>query len=372
MYDPTLLPLLAQNDAPEHHTPAPHAPGDTEHKEEVVSPINHVLGELGDHHHVSFGPKTLFHLPMIIIDDGVHIYPSIEEMEHAGVYKEILTPAHTHQVVRVSDGKAPTLDMSPTSLVFFQWLAMAILFAILIPMGRKYKRAGVRPFGGIFNVMEGMIEYVRDQVVLPNTGEKGMKLMPIFLTFFFFIIVMNYVGLVPGGHTATGSINVTAGLAAIAFFVIQIASISSSGIKAWLKHLTGGVHWAIWPIMIPVEIMGLFTKPFALCIRLYANMTAGHVILLSLIGLIFVYNVFIPVSIVFSLFIYLLELLVAFLQAYVFTMLTAVFVGMGMAAHEHESDHDAPHVHLPHTPNHLEEDLDGINHGPARPLAAHV
>lgn len=388
MYDPTQLPLLAQNEEHGHTNTTPTGPNDvhskhTEQKEE--SPFQVVLGELGDHREISFGPNTLFHLPVVLIDDGLHIYPSVEAMEHAGLYKEVEGAGGTHKIVRTKPEtiktatgkdttvfKAPALDMSPTSLVFFQWFAMAILLAILVPMGRKYRKAGVRPLGGIYNVMEGMIEYVRDQVVLPNTGEKGMKLMPIFLTFFFFIIVMNYVGLVPGGHTATGSINVTAGLAAIAFFVIQIASISSVGIKAWLKHLTGGVHWAIWPIMIPVEIMGLFTKPFALCIRLYANMTAGHVILLSLIGLIFVYQVFIPVSIIFSLFIYLLELLVAFLQAYVFTMLTAVFVGMGMASHDHSHGDDHEHLDLPHAPNHLEENLDGVDHGPVRPLAAHV
>jgi F-type H+-transporting ATPase subunit a len=173
-------------------------------------------------------------------------------------------------------------------------------------------------------------------------GEDGIKLLPIFLTMFFFILTMNLIGLVPGGHSATGSINVTAGLAIIAFFVIQLSGIFKNGIGAWLKHLTGGVHWSLWPIMIPVEILGLFTKPFALCMRLFANMTAGHIILLSLIGLAFVGGGFIPVTLGFSLFILLLELLVAFLQAYIFTVLTAVFTGMGMASHDH--DHGAEHA----------------------------
>jgi F-type H+-transporting ATPase subunit a len=146
------------------------------------------------------------------------------------------------------------------------------------------------------------------------------------------------------GHSATGSINVTAGLAIIAFFVIQIAAIIKNGFGAYLAHLTGGVPMWLWPIMVPVEVLGLFTKPFALAVRLFANMTAGHVILLSLIGLTFVTAAFIPVMLGFSLFINILELLVAFIQAYIFTMLTSVFVGIATASHDHDHGHDEVHA----------------------------
>jgi F-type H+-transporting ATPase subunit a len=355
MYDPEQQ-LIAQND----HPPQEHTGGGTtdkhgttdqhgtdqksggqhgttdqhgEQKEGGGDNFGKMLTSLSDHREVSFGHVHLFDLPVILIDDGLHVYASTESMQAAGRYEY----TH-HHIYRKGTEQPPAFDMSVTSLIFFQWLAMALLMIVLIPMARKYKRNGVKPLKGFHNAVEAVIVYVRDEIVVPNVGEGGKKLLPIFLTFFFFILTMNLVGLVPGGHTSTGSINVTAGLAIIAFFVIQLASIANVGLGNWLKHLTGGVHWALWPIMIPVEVLGLFTKPFALAVRLFANMTAGHVILLSLISLIFIGGAFIPVSIGFSLFIYLLELLVAFLQAYIFTTLTAVFTGMGMASHGHD-DH---------------------------------
>lgn len=307
----------------------------SDHAAGAENPFTAVLSHLGDHREITFGHIHLFDLPIILIDDGLHIYPSVHAMEAKGVHA-----LEHHHVVNVATKKAPALDFSVTSLVFYQWVAMALLLAVFIPMGRKYKKVGVKPLGGIFAAMEMLIEYVRDEIVTPNIGKDGAKMLPIFLTFFFFILFMNYLGLIPGAHTATGSINVTAGLSIIAFFLVQIASINKIGIGGYLKHLTGGTPVFLWPIMIPVEILGLFTKPFALAIRLYANMVAGHVILLSLIALTFLSVAFIPVSVGFSLFIYMLELLVAFLQAYIFTTLTAVFTGMAMASHDHHEEHE--------------------------------
>lgn len=349
MYDPDTLPFLAQNEAPHApagnapHTDAPHTDGQNHRdvskhgdhgKADKPNPFVRLFSQLGDHREVTFGNNVLFHLPVILVDDGLHVYPSIEKMEEAGQYQY----TH-HHIVRAGTEQRPTLDLSITTMVFFQWVAMAILLMVLIPMARKYKKNGVRPMRGLFNAVEALIEYVRDQIVVPNAGETGRKLLPVFLTFFFFILTSNILGMIPGGHAATSSINVTAGLALIAFIVIQGAAIWKHGLWGWLKHLTGGVHWSIWPIMIPVEVMGLFTKPFALCVRLFANMTAGHVMLLSLIGLIFVETYFIVVSVPFSLFVNCLELLVIFLQAYIFTMLTAVFTGMG--AEGGHDDHGA-------------------------------
>jgi len=340
MNDPQLLPLIAQN----HGSTTP---AHTEHASDSAAPLssgeifNRVLSSLGDHHEVTIGDAEILPLPFIIVDGGLHVYANEHAMQEAGLF----TLSHeTHDVQRVSDGKPPMLDLSITSLVFFQWVSIALLLAALIPMGRRYKKAGIKPPSGLFNALEMVVVYIRDEVVKSNIGKGWEKLVPIFLTFFFFILAMNVVGLVPGGHTATGSLNTTAALAGIAFILIQVMSISKLGIVSWLKHLTGGTPWMIWPIMIPVEIMGLFTKPFALCIRLFANMSAGHVILLSLIGLVFVARAFIPVTIAFSIFIYLLELLVVLLQAYIFTVLTAVFTGMGMAAAHHD-EHEAATAH---------------------------
>jgi F-type H+-transporting ATPase subunit a len=173
-------------------------------------------------------------------------------------------------------------------------------------------------------------------------GKDGLRYMPYLLTTFFFILTMNLLGLIPYGSSATGNVSVTAGLAFLAFIMIQLAAIRAQGFGHYLAHLTGGVHWILWPIMIPIEILGLFTKPFALCIRLFANMTGGHIVIVSLIGLIFIFKSYIiaPVPIAFVLGINMLELFVAFLQAYIFTMLTSLFMGLGMqVAHEKDEQH---------------------------------
>jgi F-type H+-transporting ATPase subunit a len=170
-----------------------------------------------------------------------------------------------------------------------------------------------------------------------------MRYLPYLLTTMVFILLMNLLGTIPYGSTPTGNVSVTAGLAVVAFIMIQIAAIRAQGFGHYLAHLTGGVHWALWPIMLPIEILGLFTKPFALCIRLFANMTGGHLVIVSLLGLIFLFRTYfiIPVPILFAVGISMLELLVAFLQAYIFTMLTSLFMGLGMqAGHAKAGEHD--------------------------------
>jgi F-type H+-transporting ATPase subunit a len=233
------------------------------------------------------------------------------------------------------------LDLSPTKHVFFLLLCALLLIVGAISTSRAYRKTFV-PHGFV-NLIEMLVVFIRDEVVLPNMGSEGMKYIPYLLTTFFYILFMNLIGLVPYGASATGNIMVTAGLATVAFFMIQISAIQAQGLKNYLMHLTGGVHWGLWIIMIPIEILGLFTKPFALCIRLFANMSAGHIVILSLIGFIFMFQsiAVAPVSVLFALFINMLELFVAVLQAYIFTMLTAVFMGFGVqAAHEsHEGNH---------------------------------
>ncbi|MDP3441315.1 MAG: F0F1 ATP synthase subunit A, partial [Ignavibacteria bacterium] len=157
--------------------------------------------------------------------------------------------------------------------------------------------------------------------------------LPYLLTAFFFILTCNFLGLLPYGSTATGNIAVTATLATLSFIVIQLGGIKHNGFFGYFKGLLphGLPAWLI-PIMLVVELLGLFTKPFALAIRLFANMTAGHIVILALLGLIFILNTYvvIPVSIAFALFIYLLEILVALIQAYIFTMLSSLFIGMAV------------------------------------------
>ncbi len=233
-----------------------------------------------------------------------------------------------------------TIDLSITKHVVFLWVAALIVALIAILAARKNSKQSVP--SGIGNLVEVFVLFIRDEIVVPNMGKAGVKYMPYLLTTFFFILVMNLAGLVPYGATATGNVSVTAGLALIAFLMIQFSAIRAQGIGHYLAHLTGGVHWALWPIMVPIEILGLFTKPFALMIRLFANMIGGHIVIVSLIGLIFVFKslAVAPISVAFVLGINMLELFVAFLQAYIFTMLTSLFMGLGMqVTHEEHGEH---------------------------------
>lgn len=231
------------------------------------------------------------------------------------------------------------LDLSPTKHVVFLWIAAFILTVVARAATRKNLKSPVPK--GIGNLIEVFVVFIRDEIAIPTMGRDGISYMPYLLTTFFFILIMNLLGLVPYGATATGNVSVTGGLAIIAFIMIQAAAIKKQGLVRYLAHLTGGVHWALWPIMIPIEILGLFTKAFALCIRLYANMTGGHIVIVSLIGLIFLFgSIWIaPIPVVFAVGIKLLEIFVAFLQAYIFTMLTSLFMGLGMQAEHHEGNH---------------------------------
>jgi F-type H+-transporting ATPase subunit a len=232
------------------------------------------------------------------------------------------------------------LDLSPTKHVFFLLLCAILLIVGALYTARMYRKTLV-PHGFV-NLVEMIVVFVRDEIAISNMGPAGIKYVPYLLTTFFYILLMNLGGLVPYGATATGNIMVTAGLATIAFFMIQYSAIQAQGLRHYLEHLTGGVHWILWVIMIPIEILGLFTKPFALCMRLFANMTGGHIVILSLIGLIFVFRSYIvaPMPILFVVGINLLELFVAVLQAYVFTMLTSLFMGLGMPTEKQHEEHN--------------------------------
>ncbi|MGH7492433.1 MAG: F0F1 ATP synthase subunit A [bacterium] len=244
------------------------------------------------------------------------------------------------------------IDFSITKHVVMM-LAVAVLLIVMMRMAAR-RKPGELPTG-FAAAIEAVVEFIRDEIAVPNLGQRfATAFTPYLCTVFFFILTCNLLGLVPYAATATGNVSVTAGLAILTFILTQAMGIKANGIGGYLKHLTGGVHWAMWPIMVPVEFLGLFTKPFALCIRLYANMTAGHVIILSLISLIFIFGKgganpvaaygIAPISVGFSLFVNLLEILVAFLQAYIFTLLSSVFIGLASHSdHHHEDAHPASH-----------------------------
>jgi F-type H+-transporting ATPase subunit a len=236
-------------------------------------------------------------------------------------------------------------DFTITKHVFFLLFSALVLVLVAVFSARQNKKNAVPR--GVGNLVEMFIVFMRDEVVIQNMGRAGLRYLPYVLTTFFFILIMNLAGLVPYGATSTSNVSVTGALALIAFLMIQVSSIRAQGFQHYLAHLTGGVHWMLWPIMIPIEVLGLFTKPFALCIRLFANMTGGHIVLVSLMGLIFIFKSYLltPVPILFALGISFLELFVAFLQAYIFAMLTSVFMGLGMVTEHHDEQGEHAHEH---------------------------
>jgi F-type H+-transporting ATPase subunit a len=221
------------------------------------------------------------------------------------------------------------IDISITKYTFYVWVVAVLLLIIGISAARGYKKSLIPK--GFSNFMEIIILFVRDEIVKPSIGKGFEPYLPYMLTLFFFILVSNLFGLVPYASSVTGNIAVTGTLAIISFIVTQYSGMKSYGVFKYLKGLVpNGMPVLIIPVMAVIELIGLFTKPFALCIRLFANMIAGHIVIFSLIGLIFILHTYYvaPVSVGFALFIELLELLVAVIQAYVFTMLTALFIGM--------------------------------------------
>ena len=222
------------------------------------------------------------------------------------------------------------IDMSITKHVAIMWVASILLITMMLKAFRKPKDVP----SGLANFFEAIVLFLRDEVVIPIMGEHGKKYLPFLLTIFFFILFCNLLGLIPYSATATGNISVTAGLAICSFLVMLGAGIANNGFFGYFKSLVpSGVPPALLIILIPVELISLFVKPFALCVRLFANMTGGHVAILVFLGLIIIMqNEWIALgAIPFAAAIYLLEIFVGFVQAFVFTLLSTVFIGM--AAH---------------------------------------
>ena len=230
------------------------------------------------------------------------------------------------------------VDLSPTKHVVFLLLAAALCIGVLIPAATSNQRqtaheGHARGFAG---AIESVVLYIRNEVILPNVGPHGNAYVPYCLTLFFFILFANLLGLIPYGSTATGNISVTATLALITFVVVEAAGVKTQG-AGYIKTI---VYWPsdqsllmklpMTFLMTPIEIIGKFTKPFALAIRLFANMTAGHVVLLALISLIFTFGSWFiaPAPVLMGVAISMLEIFVAFLQAFIFTLLASVFIGL--------------------------------------------
>jgi len=241
------------------------------------------------------------------------------------------------------------LNLTPTKHVIFMVIAAILVFLTMRIAGQKLQkqRASEKAPKGFANAIEAMVLFVRNDIAIANIGQDGAKFAPLILTLFFFILYMNLLGLIPFGATATGNVAVTAGLAVISFVVIEISGFVKLGPAGYMRTifpkipgLSGAGAVAMSVFMAPVEILGKLVKPFALCVRLFGNMTAGHFVILSLLGIIFLFG-HLPfwnwgigiITAALVLAIMMLELFVGLLQAYVFALLTAVFIGL--MQHEH-------------------------------------
>ena len=323
-------------------------------KSEIKSYINH---HLLDSHDFTFtsnketGDHYGFSLPIILWDNGLQVFSSSKfhhgekTAEHNGNFYVL----HHEKIYKTkADGKLieehghPTnvrpLDLSITKSVIGIFGISVFMFLLFTGLSKSYaKNGGIATGAGRF--FEPLIIYIRDEIAIPNIGEKNYKkYMSYLLTIFFFIFFLNILGLTPLGFNITGNIAITASLALLTYLITTFtANKTYWGHIFWMP----GVPTPMKFILAPIELLGTIIKPFSLMIRLYANILAGHVVLMSIIGLMFIFKSWIGSTLSFGLAFALsiLEILVAFLQAYIFTMLSALYFGAGNEEHHHEEAH---------------------------------
>lgn len=328
-------------------------------KAEIKEQINEVKNHhvLDAHSFSLFADKETgkhygFPLPIILWDtDGLHVFSSSKfdeghavaedggnhyVLHHEKIYKTDATGALTEHEGHPTNAKP--LDFSITKGVFTMLVIALLMFLLFRSLGKSYsKNGGVAAGAGRF--FEPIVLFVRDEIAIPNIGEKHYKkYMSHLLTVFFFIWFLNVVGMTPFGINVTGNISVTFGLAIITFIITTLTAK-----KNYWMHIfwMPGVPVPMKFILAPIELIGAIIKPFSLMIRLYANMFAGHLVLMSLIGMMFVFKSWIgsPLTFALSFIISLIEILVTLLQAYIFTMLTALYFGAAVEEHHHDEAH---------------------------------
>lgn len=316
-----------------------------------------ILEHVADAHSWHLWGHTSLPLPVILYSDkGLEIFSSAklvdehhEPIAYAGNYTYKLVEGKIRVVNAdgsVNDESSKKVwDFSITKNVVSLFITALLLMVIFLSVAAAYRKTGVKSAPkGLQSFMEPMIIFIRDEVAKPNIGHRYGTYVPFLLTLFFLILINNLLGLVPffpGGANVSGNIAFTMTLAVFVFIVVNI-----KGNKNYWKHIfwMPGMHWGMKLFLAPIELLGVFIKPVSLMIRLFANMTAGHILVLSLICLIFIFkSVFASaISVPFAVFIGLIELLVAFLQAYIFVMLGSMYIGMAIEEHHHHGDHD-PH-----------------------------
>lgn len=336
------------NETPQHEG---EAAGD--HKEAAFDPAKLIMEHIMDAHEfhfVTLGEKHIsIPLPVILYSPqrGLSVF-SYGKFHHGhevyNGYKSEEGKIVAVNEAGVTDETVQVYDFSLTRNVVQMFLALILLVWLMVGVANKYKKNGAKVApSGFQNAIEPVITFVRDEVGKPNLGHAYEKFMPYLLTIFFFILINNLIGLIPGSANVTGNISFTLVLGVISFFVILF----STNRHFWAHIFNPPVPGFVKPILVPVEFLGIFTKPFALIVRLFANMVAGHIIITCFIMLIFIFGAmskvagigFTPVSLAFTIFIYFIEILVAFIQAFIFTNLTAVFIGQSMEGAHHDEAH---------------------------------
>jgi len=317
-----------------------------------------ILEHIKDDHSWHLWGHTSIHLPVILYTSkGLEFFSSekfVDEHHEPVVY-------HGNFDYKLIEGKTKIVDangnldaaaskqlwdFSITKNVASLFISVIILLLVLLSAANAYKRTGIKSAPkGVQSLMEPIVLFVRDEVAIPNIGaKKAGKYMPFLLTIFFLILTNNFLGLIPffpGGANVSGNIAFTMTLAVCVFIVVNL-----NANKSYWEHIfwMPGMHWSMKLFLAPIELIGVFTKPISLMIRLFANITAGHILVLSLICLIFIFKTVFAsaIAVPFAVFIGMIELLVAFLQAFIFTMLAAMYIGMATEEHHHES-HEAAH-----------------------------
>ena len=325
------------------------------HEAKAFNVTETILEHIKDDHSWHLWGETSLSLPVILYTPkGFEVFSSAKFMnehhEHIAYkgnfdYKIIegkVKIVDATEAVDVEASKA-LWDFSITKNVASLFISVLILLVVLLTAAGAYKKTGISSAPkGLQSFMEPIVLFVRDEIALPNIGAKRYaKYMPFLLTIFFLILTNNFLGLIPlfpGGANVSGNIAFTMTLAVCVFIVVNL-----SANKNYWKHIfwIPGMHLSMKLFLAPIELIGVFNKPISLMIRLFANITAGHILVLSLVCLIFIFKTVYAaaVAVPFVIFIFLIELLVAFLQAYIFTMLTAMYIGMASEEGHHDQAH---------------------------------
>lgn len=302
--------------------------------------IMHHIQDAHEWHFATIGHTHLtLPLPVIIYspDRGLELFSSSrlkDTHHHPTTYRGYRLS--TNGKLMATDANRVFYDLSITKNVAAMLISVVLLLTLALAAARQYRHRPQAPPRGFWAFLELWICFVRDDIAIPNIGkEKHQRFMPYLLSVFFFIWLNNLLGLLPGAANVTGNISITLVLALFTFLITNL-----NGNRHYWGHIfnTPGVPRWLSPIMVPVELLGLLTKPFSLMIRLFANITAGHIILLSIIGLVFILETPLAgsISVIFGTFMFSLKLMVAFLQAYIFTLLSAIYFGAAVESHHKE------------------------------------